>query len=129
MPQKTFTISPILVVDDEAQVRRLIKLFLVREGFQVVEAEDGLSAFSTLQELKGDLSLIVSDVRMPRLDGISLCQQVKKEFPYIPVLLISGNAPEACCVGDRFLEKPLRPEVLINAVQDLVGTPSTVLTS
>ena len=108
---------PVLVVDDEAQVRRLIKLFLVREGFQVVEAEDGLSAFSTVQELKGDLSLIVSDVRMPRLDGIGLCKQVKGRFPHIPVLLVSGNAREACRVGDRFLEKPLHPELLVTVAR------------
>lgn len=120
MGKEALTILPILVVDDEAQIRRLLKTILAREGFQIVEAEDGLSAFSTPQELKGNLSLIVSDVRMPRLDGIALCQQVKKGFPQIPVLLVSGNAPEARNVGDRFLEKPLRHEIFGSAVRDLL---------
>jgi CheY-like chemotaxis protein len=112
---------PILLVDDETQVRRLIKTILVQQGFEIVEAEDGLGAFSTIQELKGRLSLIVSDVRMPRLDGISLCKRVRKRFPHIPVLLYSGDAPEACQVGDRFLQKPVHPDVLICAVRDLVS--------
>ena len=55
---------PILLVDDETAVRRLLKLLLVRRGFEVVEAVDGLRAYSTLQELDGDLSLIISDVCM-----------------------------------------------------------------
>ena len=112
---------PILLVDDEAQVRRLIKTILAGQGFEVVEAEDGLHAFSTLQELQGELSLIVSDVQMPGLDGISLCKKVRKGFPHIPVLLYSGDTPEACRVGDRFLEKPLHLDALIGAVRDLVG--------
>ena len=112
---------PILVVDDELPVRQLITIILVRGGFQVVEAEDGLSALSVLQKLNGELSLIISDVVMPRLDGISLCKKVKQEFPRIPVVLVSGNRPEACGVGDRFLEKPLYPDVLLRAVRTLVG--------
>lgn len=115
---------PILVVDDEAHIRGLIKTVLFRQGFPVVEAEDGLSAFSTLQSLNGEVSLIISDVRMPRLDGISLCRQVKKGFPYIPVLLVSGNAPEASRVGDRFIEKPLYPEILVSKVRELLGDHS-----
>jgi CheY-like chemotaxis protein len=112
---------PILVVDDELPVRQLITLILVRDGFQVVEAEDGLSALSVLQKLNGELSLIISDVVMPRLDGISLCKKVKQEFPRIPVVLVSGNRPEASGVGDRFLEKPLYPDLLLRAVRALVG--------
>jgi two-component system OmpR family response regulator len=111
---------PILLVDDDTPVRRLIKTLLVRQGFEVVEAEDGLSAISTIQELKGDLSLVVSDVRMPRLDGIALCERVKTRFPHIPVLLVSGNEPAACLVGDGFLQKPLHAETLISTVRNLV---------
>jgi two-component system OmpR family response regulator len=111
-------------VDDETPVRRLIKILLVRQGFEVVEAEDGLSALSTLQERKGDLSLIVSDVRMPRLDGIALCQQVKEDFPHIPVLLISGNEPDACRVGDRYLQKPLHSETFLSAPFEIWQWPS-----
>ena len=113
-------VQPILLVDDETPVRRLIKTVLLRHGFQVIEAEDGVSALSTLTQLKGDLSLVVSDVVMPWLDGIGLCQQVKKIFPHIPVLLISGNQPNACRVGDRFLEKPFHPDTFISTVRDLV---------
>jgi len=120
MVQLGAAMPPILLVDDETPVRQVIKTILVRQGFQVIEAEDGLSALSALHELKGDLSLIVSDVRMPGLDGIELCRQVKKGFPRIPVLLMSGNEPAACRVGDRFLQKPLRSETLLRAVQDLV---------
>ena len=124
--RKDLPMMPILLVDDERQVRCLIKTILAGQGFEVVEAEDGLRAFSTLQEFKGELSLIVSDVRMPSLDGISLCKQVKKGFPHIPVLLCSGDALEACGVGDGFLQKPVQPDVLIRAVRDLVADAGKV---
>jgi CheY-like chemotaxis protein len=116
------TMHPILLVDDELHVRRLIQIVLLREGFQVVEAEDGLDALSALRELKGECSLIISDVIMPRMDGITLCRQVRKEFSWIPILLISGNEPEACRVADRYLGKPLHPTVLVTAVRELLGT-------
>ena len=119
--ESLFTMQPILLVHDEKPVSDLIKIVLMREGFQVVEAEDELGALSTIQTLKGELSLIVSYVFMPRLDGISFCNEVKKEFPNIPVVLISGNRPEACRVGDRFLEKPLYPTILVTAIRELLG--------
>jgi len=111
---------PILLVDDDAAVRGLIKIILEGQGFHVIEAEDGLCALSALHNLGGLLCLIVSDVRMPRLDGIGLCKRVKGEFPRIPVLLYSGDAPEALGVGDRFLEKPVHSDKLLSAVRELV---------
>ncbi len=70
--------------------------------------------------MNGKISLLVSDARMPKMDGVDLCKQVKQEFPSVPVLLISGNA-EFCewGAGDAFLRKPFRPATLLDVIQDL----------
>jgi CheY-like chemotaxis protein len=66
-----------------------------------IEGKKTTSSLSITSEFAGT-TLVVSDVVMPLLDGIGLCQQVKKTFPHIPVLLISGNEPNACRVGVGF---------------------------
>jgi len=114
------TEGPIVLADDEPQVRALLRFILSHNAFQVLEAEDGLEALLLVRQLSGKISLFVSDARMPKLDGVTLCKQVKQQFPSIPVLLISGNA-EACewDAGDAFLRKPFHPDALVGVVRDL----------
>src|SRR5260370_1443045 len=76
--------GPVLIVDDEPQVRSLIRAVLSKHGFQIVEADDGLSAWTTVQELQGAISLIVSDYSMPRLNGLALASGAKRNFPPSP---------------------------------------------
>ena len=67
----------ILVVDDESRMRKLVKDFLGREGYQVLEAGDGMEAMEVFYDEK-DIALIILDVMMPRMDGWQVCREVRK---------------------------------------------------
>ena len=69
----------ILVVDDESRMRKLVKDFLERDGFNVLEAGDGLEAMDVFYEHK-DISLLILDVMMPKMDGWQVCREVRR-FP------------------------------------------------
>jgi two-component system cell cycle sensor histidine kinase/response regulator CckA len=90
----------ILVVDDEPDVRLIIRRLLDGQGYQVHEAGDGLQALEMVRAAPDLLDLVVSDLAMPRLNGIQLVQAVSVESPEIPFLLISGYAaPEHARFG------------------------------
>jgi CheY-like chemotaxis protein len=111
---------PVLVVDDEPQLRSLIRTLLLKHGFRIVEASDGVSALSTVKKLNGAISLMVSDYSMPGMDGGALAQLVKAQFPAIPVLLMSSEAYSCDCrSGDAFLAKPFVPAILVDTVRRL----------
>ena len=106
-----------LVVDDEPSVRRYMSTILQGENFRTLEAEDGVHALQIVQELRGGVDLIVSDIQMPNGDGLSLAHAVKSSFPTIPVILVSGNAkPDA---EFEFVDKPFGPAALMKAVRKL----------
>ena len=112
------TKRPIVVADAEPQIRKLIKRVLTNQGFTVFEAEDGLEAFATICQLHGEISILISDIDMPYLDGASLCKKVKDRFPSVPVLLMSANPEPRCNVGDVFLRKPSQMHLLSRVVAD-----------
>jgi two-component system, cell cycle sensor histidine kinase and response regulator CckA len=85
----------VLVVDDEAAVRRFAVRVLQREGYEVLEAADGLEALEMLRAGKVTVDLIVSDIVMPRMNGVELMQAVTESDPRIPVVLMSGYATAA----------------------------------
>ncbi len=106
-----------LVVDDEPSVRRYMSTILQGENFRTLEAEDGVHALQIVQELRGSVDLIVSDIQMPNGDGLSLAHAIKSSFPSIPVILVSGNAkPDA---EFEFVDKPFGPAALMKAVWKL----------
>ena len=114
---------PILLVDDEPQVRSFVKTVLLRQGFRVVEADDGLAAFSLIQNFQGRFSLVVSDIGVPHLDGATLSRWVKEQYPSIPVLLLSGGAdPDDYREGSAFLPEPFCASQLIKAVRALLSS-------
>jgi DNA-binding NtrC family response regulator len=100
----------ILVVDDEQMLRRVIRRGLVRAGFQVIEAENGVAALEQLRRERFDL--VVSDVQMPVMDGVRLLEAISAAHAAVPVVLISGSLEvrdkvEACRLGAiDFLKKP-----------------------
>lgn len=111
---------PVLLVDDEPQVRQLIRAVLSKHGFRIREACDGASALSALQELDGAFSLMVTDYSMPGVNGDTLASRVKERFPAIPVLLMSSDASASDCLcADAFLAKPFLPSVLVDTVRCL----------
>jgi CheY-like chemotaxis protein len=110
-----------LVVDDEPSVRKFIKAVLQSDGYQITEAENGVQALELLRKLCGAVDLLVSDIKMPIMDGITLACSVSEEFPALPIVLVSGYAemerakhPE---LKFEFVQKPFLPATLLSVVK------------
>jgi len=85
----------VLVVDDESAVRRFAVRVLQREGYEVLEAADGHEALEMIRAGQVTVDLIVSDIVMPRVNGVELMQAVAESHPEVPVVLMSGYATAA----------------------------------
>jgi two-component system, cell cycle sensor histidine kinase and response regulator CckA len=111
----------VLVVDDDSVVRKLVRAVLLRQGYEVLEAEDGVEAYELLQQLSGGIHLLIADVQMPRMNGITLSQKVSAEYPAVRILCISGfvSDPPERLPSPHFLEKPFAPAALVRYVQNL----------
>ncbi len=82
----------ILVVDDEPVVRKVLERSLLREGFRVVTACNGVEGLERIKGTKVDI--VISDIMMPQMDGLEFLVEVKCNFPHIPVILITGFADQ-----------------------------------
>jgi CheY-like chemotaxis protein len=120
----------VLVVDDESTVRRFACRALAEHGFQVHEARDGIEALELVRALADRLDVVVSDIVMPRLNGVELLREVALVRPELPVILMSGYAGpqlaergiEAPC---SILAKPFSAETLVAEVRRCIrGSPT-----
>ena len=111
----------ILVVDDESRMRKLVKDFLEREGYQVLEAGDGLEAMEAFYAEK-DIALIILDVMMPKMDGLSATMKIR-ESKNIPIIILSAKTEESDKIlglsmgADDYISKPFRPDELVARVK------------
>ena len=121
----------ILVVDDESRMRKLVKDFLEREGYQVIEAGDGMEAMEQFYDEK-DIALIILDVMMPRMDGWQVCREIRKKSN-VPIIMITAKVETFDKVlglelgADDYIVKPFdTKEVIarIKAVYRRVGQSS-----
>jgi len=112
----------VLLVDDEVTVRTYVRRLLQLNGYQVLEAADGVDALALLRKLSGTIDVLVTDVKMPRLTGKELVKVVKTEFPNIPVVFISSDSLLDDTPGQRvvFVQKPFPPEALLHAIQEFL---------
>lgn len=116
-------VARILVVDDDAHIRELVKVFLERDGFDVVEAADGAQALERLETLRADLAVV--DVMMPHLDGWELTRQLH-EASVCPVLLLTAKGETSQKIkglqlgADDYLVKPFEPLELVARVRVLL---------
>jgi CheY-like chemotaxis protein len=114
----------ILVVDDERSVREFIKATLHKEGFQTIEAGDGVEAFNLIQEFGKDIALLLTDIKMPGMDGVALAESVRELFPRMPVLFISAypdpDPRDSLMKHYSVLAKPFLPLMLVKAVKELL---------
>ena len=114
----------ILVVDDESRMRKLIRDFLERAGYQVLEASDGIEAMDVFYEQK-NISLIILDVMMPRMDGWQVCREIR-EHSKIPVMMLTARAEEWNELkgfelgADEYITKPFSPKILVARVGALL---------
>lgn len=82
----------ILIVDDESRMRKLVKDFLERDGFTVLEAGDGLEAMDVFYDNK-DIALLILDVMMPKMDGWQVCREVR-QVSQVPIIMLTARADE-----------------------------------
>jgi two-component system cell cycle response regulator CpdR len=110
-----------LIVDDDPSVRKFIKAVLESDGHQTTEAENGVQALDLLRKACGAVDLLVSDIKMPVMDGIALACSVRAEFPAIQIILISGYAAteqgHQSSTAFEFLQKPFLPATLLTLVK------------
>jgi CheY-like chemotaxis protein len=118
-----------LVVDDEPSVRDFIVAVLQSDGFHTIEAENGVHAVELLNKLGGAVDLLVTDIKMPLMDGITLACSVRAEFPAIALILVSGYAEiEQAKIPDsgfEFVQLPFHPATLLSAVKKVMMSKST----
>ena len=92
----------ILIIDDEQQIRSMLRLMLEREGYEVVEAPDGIEGIRVYRRKPADL--IITDLIMPNKDGIGMIIELRKEFPDVKIIAMSGgglNKPEGYLKGAK----------------------------
>jgi CheY-like chemotaxis protein len=104
----------ILVVEDEPVIRELMAILLEEEGYTVHQACDGLEALETVDQHPVDL--VLSDVKMPRLDGASLAHRLRAQPNPLPVILMSAVYAEVDLPGVQFLRKPISGEQLLSSI-------------
>jgi two-component system, cell cycle sensor histidine kinase and response regulator CckA len=118
----------VLVVDDERPVRDLIERTLTAGGYRVVTANDGINAVARFMTFGSEIKILVSDLLMPRLDGRSAIRAIRKSYPDIRIVAISGNPPDevmenlAAAGIDRFVAKPFTGQELLHAVHEVLGS-------
>ena len=122
MPLGTAAGTWVLVVDDESTVRRFILRVLQREGYGVVEAQDGMEALELIKQGGTSFEVVVTDIVMPRLNGVELMQALSISHSDLPVILISGYATAALAnmgiaTPCAILPKPFPPERLLEEVR------------
>lgn len=114
----------ILVVDDEVRMRKLVKDFLVREGYMILEAGDGLEALDLFYEEK-DIALIILDVMMPKLDGWQVCREIRDNSK-VPIIMLTARSEEKDeLLGfelgvDEYISKPFSPKILVARVSAIL---------
>ena len=111
----------ILVVDDEIRMRKLLKDFLVKSGYEVLEAEDGEKAVDTFM-MEREIALIILDVMMPKMDGWQVCREIRK-CSKVPIIMLTAKSSEEDELRgfelgvDEYISKPFSPKILVARVE------------
>ena len=115
----------ILVVDDESRMRKLIKDFLMKKGFSILEAGDGEEALKVYEENENKIKLILLDVMMPKLDGWSVLRQIR-QMSKVPIIMLTARGEEqdelfGFELGvDEYISKPFSPKILVARVEAIL---------
>ena len=114
----------IMVVDDESRRRKLVRDFLVREGYKVIEAADGEEAVDLFYENR-DVALIILDVMMPKMDGWQTCREIREESK-VPIIMLTAKGDEQDELKgfelgvDEYISKPFSPKILVARVEAIL---------
>ena len=114
----------ILVVDDEARMRKLVKDFLIKKDYEVIEAADGQEAVDVFFD-QNDISLVILDVMMPKMDGWEVLKEIRA-YSKIPVIMLTAKGDERDELkgfdsgADEYISKPFSPKILVARVDALL---------
>lgn len=115
----------VLIVDDEARMRKLIKDFLNKKGYLTLEASDGENAIQVFQENKKKISLVLLDVMMPKVDGWTVLREIRKDSK-VPVIMLTARGEEqdelfGFELGvDEYISKPFSPKILVARIEAIL---------
>lgn len=115
----------ILVVDDESRMRKLVKDFLIRDGYSVLEAGDGGEALDIFFEMQSEIALVILDVMMPKLDGWQVCREIR-QYSKVPIIMLTARTDErdelqGFDLGvDEYIGKPFSPKILVARVEAIL---------
>lgn len=118
----------ILVVDDESRMRKLVRDFLTKSNYDVLEAEDGSQALDIFFE-QNDIALIILDVMMPKMDGWQVCKEVRS-YSKVPIIMLTARADERDELQgfelgvDEYISKPFSPKILVARVEAILRRTS-----
>jgi len=126
-PEEAGRLPPygVLVVDDESDLRLVLCRALCAAGYRVWDAASGADALKIAAERDGDVSLLVTDLKMPGMNGRELADEIASRWPGIRVLYISGFAECTLPPGASFLAKPFRVDALKREIERLLGQPDS----
>lgn len=122
--------TKILVVDDESRMRKLVKDFLIRNNYDVIEAENGEQAVDIFFEHK-EIALIILDVMMPKMDGYQVCREIR-QYSKVPIIMLTAKSDERDeLLGfelgvDEYISKPFSPKILVARVEAVLRRTTTV---
>jgi DNA-binding response OmpR family regulator len=113
----------ILIAEDEVMVRNLVRHLLEAEGHEILAAANGSEALELSRKYDGTIDMLITDVKMPHLDGLQLIDRITKERPNIRILVMSGHLSEELRgheAGFTFLRKPFLPGVFREKVREVL---------
>lgn len=115
----------IIVADDEARIRKLVSDFLKKDGYDVIEAEDGDNAYELFLKNQDDISLIILDIMMPGLNGWEVCRKIREDSD-VPIIMLTARCEEFDELTgyesgiDDYVTKPFSPTILVKRVEALL---------
>jgi two-component system alkaline phosphatase synthesis response regulator PhoP len=118
----------ILIIDDEEQIRELISYNLIKEGFNVDTASNGAEGLRIMNTSKDDIDLVLLDVMMPDMDGIEVCDTIRKntKFDHVIICFLTARSEDYSQIAgldagaDDYISKPVKPKVLISRIKALL---------
>ncbi|MBN2612862.1 MAG: response regulator [Bacteroidales bacterium] len=122
----------ILIVDDNLMMRKLIRNIFADHDFEIEEAEDGLEGLEIVRKI--DIDLVITDIIMPKMEGLELIMNIKRDFPNIKIIAISGGKPYYLYMAkklgiEKIFTKPLNIQDFLTAVKKLIQFPRNIKSS
>ncbi|MBD5480492.1 MAG: response regulator transcription factor [Lachnospiraceae bacterium] len=114
----------VLVVDDESRMRKLVKDFLLKSNYDVIEAEDGVQAVDIFFAQK-DIALVVLDIMMPKMDGFQVCREIRS-YSKVPIIMLTAKGDERDELQgfelgvDEYISKPFSPKILVARIEAIL---------